>query len=264
MPRQVIVNADDFGLSACENAVILGAFQAGIISSATAMANMPAFEAACVLARHPLLEGRIGLHFNLTYGRPLSQSILQRPNFCDSSGVFDLNLARTRLWLSRQDRHAVLEELQAQWQRCVDNGMRPSHLDSHQHVHNIWPVGEIVARFAARQGVPVRLARNLGQNLSLPKRVFKDLLNRRLSHLAGATADYVCTPVDLRNEEPPTDGLLEIVAHPNQLGADFGDAYLEPGESLSALLEQRLRGVPRVAYSVAGNAAQNRAQAVLE
>lgn len=43
MPQQVIVNADDFGLSACENAVILGAFQAGIISSATAMANMPAF-----------------------------------------------------------------------------------------------------------------------------------------------------------------------------------------------------------------------------
>ncbi len=82
MPRQVIVNADDFGLSACENAVIFGAFQAGVISSATAMANMPAFEAACVMAQHPMLEGRIGLHFNLTYGRPLSQSILGRSNFC--------------------------------------------------------------------------------------------------------------------------------------------------------------------------------------
>lgn len=264
MPRQVIVNADDFGLSACENAVILGAFQAGLISSATAMANMPAFEAACVLARHPLLEGRIGLHFNLTYGRPLSQSIVQRPTFCDGAGAFDLNLRRSRLWLGRRDRHAVLEELEAQWQRCLDNGLRPSHLDSHQHVHNIWPIGEIVARFAARQGVPVRLARNLGQNLSLPKRVFKDLLNRRLSNLAGATADYVCTPVDLRNAEPPADGLLEIVAHPNQLGADFGDAYLEPGESLSALLEQRLSGVPRVAYSAAGDGVPLRAQAVLE
>lgn len=92
-----------------------------------------------------------------------------------------------------------MDELEAQWQRCVDNGVRPSHLDSHQHVHNIWPIGEIVARFAARQGVAVRLARNLGQNLSLPKRVFKSLLNRRLQNLSGATADYVCTPVDLRN-----------------------------------------------------------------
>src|SRR3990167_5314072 len=187
MPRQVIVNADDFGLSPCENAVILGAFQAGVISSATAMANMPAFEAACVMAQHPLLKDRIGLHFNLTYGRPLSQSILGRRNFCDSHGVFDLNLSRHRLWLSRGDRDAVLEELNAQWPRCVDNGVRPSHIDSHQHVHNIWPIGEIVARFAASQGVPVRLARNLGQNLSLPKRVFKTLLNNRLQSLAGVT-----------------------------------------------------------------------------
>ena len=150
--------------------------------------------------------------------------------------MFDLNLSRRRLRLSRRDRGAVLEEAQsAMAQRCLDNGVRPSHLDSHQHVHNIWPIGEIVARFAARQGVPVRLARNLGQNLSLPKRVFKELLNRRLTHLAGATANYVCTPVDLRNAAPPTDGLLEIVAHPNQLGADFGDAYLDQGESLSAI-----------------------------
>ncbi|KJZ39678.1 MULTISPECIES: ChbG/HpnK family deacetylase [Pseudomonas] len=264
MPRQVIVNADDFGLSACENAVIFGAFQAGVISSATAMANMPAFEAACVMAQHPMLEGRIGLHFNLTYGRPLSQSILGRSNFCDNAGVFDFNLPRHRFWLNRRDREAVLEELEAQWQHCVDNGLRPSHLDSHQHVHNIWPIGEIVARFAARQKVAVRLARNLGQNLSLPKRVFKALLNRRLSHLAGVTADYVCTPVDLRNEAPPTDGLLEIVAHPNQLGADFGDAYLDQGESLSALLEQRLPGVKRVSYDAAGKSFSTHAQAVME
>lgn len=154
MPRQVIVNADDFGLSPCENAVILGAFQAGIISSATAMANMPAFEAACVMARHPLLKGRIGLHFNLTYGRPLSQGILGRSTFCDRQGEFDLNLARHSLWINRLDREAVMDELEAQWQRCLDNGVRPSHIDSHQHVHNIWPIGEIVARFAARQGWP--------------------------------------------------------------------------------------------------------------
>lgn len=249
MPRQVIVNADDFGLSPCENAVILGAFQAGVISSATAMANMPAFEAACVMARHPLLEGRIGLHFNLTYGRPLSQSILARANFCDSAGVFDLNLSRHRLRLNRQDRSAVLEELEAQWQRCLDNGVRPSHLDSHQHVHNIWPIGEIVARFAARQGVAVRLARNVGQNLSLPKRIFKELLNRRLRSLAGTTADYVCTPIGLRDSDVPTDGVLEIVAHPTRLGADFGDAYLSPDESLKTLLTLRLLGVPRISYA---------------
>ncbi|MBK5535260.1 ChbG/HpnK family deacetylase [Pseudomonas sp. TH08] len=249
MPRQVIVNADDFGLSPNENALIFAAFQAGVISSATAMANMPAFEAACAMARHATLQGRVGLHFNLTYGRPLSQAILARRTFCDDHGVFDLSLPRHTVWLGREDRDAVREELQAQWQRCVDHGMRPSHIDSHQHVHNIWPIGEIVARFAAHQGVPIRLARNLGQNLNLPKRVFKGLLNWRLQSLAGATADYVCTPVDLRNDISPTDGVLEIVAHPTQLGSDFGDAYLNPDESLSRVLEQRLAGIRRISYT---------------
>ena len=249
MPRQVIVNADDFGLSANENAVIFAAFQAGLISSATAMANMPAFEAACAMARHPSLQGRVGLHFNLTYGRPLSEPIRALAQFCNAEGEFDLGLSRKRLWLGRAARQAVHEELAAQWQRCLDHGLTPSHLDSHQHVHNIWPIGEIVARFAAHQGVPIRLARNLGQNLNLPKRVFKGLLNWRLQSLAGVTADYVCTPIDLRNDNAPTDGVLEIVAHPTQLGADFGDAYLNLDESLSRVLEQRLMGIARVSYA---------------
>jgi hypothetical protein len=121
-------------------------------------------------------------------------------------------------------------------------------------VHNIWPIGEILARFAASQGVPIRLACNLEQNIGRGKRLFKTLLNRRLRSLAGTTADHVCTPADLRNAPPPAEGLLEVITHPNLLGADCGDAYLNPGESLTQVLESCLSGVPRVPYSVAGKA----------
>jgi chitin disaccharide deacetylase len=251
MPRQVIVNADDFGLSLSENELILRAFEAGVISSATAMANMPGFDQACELSQSPMLEGRVGLHFNLSYGEPMSQAIKSRRRFCNALGEFDLNLSRYRLGLGAKDRAAVEEELQAQWQRCLDRGLRPSHLDSHQHVHNIWPIGELVARFAARHGVPVRLARNLGPNLSLPKRIFKTLLNHRMRRLCGATADYVCTPADLQHAAPPGEGSLEVVVHPLQLDGDFGDASLLPGHSLTHVLHQRLRGVPMVAYGAA-------------
>ncbi|MOA16061.1 hypothetical protein D3C78_1362550 [compost metagenome] len=88
-----------------------------------------------------------------------------------------------------------------------------------------------------------------------------------LPRFPATNVEWVESPkssVDSQRAQSPPDGLLEIVAHPNQLGADFGDAYLEPGESLSALLEQRLPGVPRVAYTAAGDAAPRRAQAVLE
>src|SRR5690606_10006865 len=49
MIQRVIINADDFGLSSDENRTIISAFQQGLISSATLMANMPAFEEACAL-----------------------------------------------------------------------------------------------------------------------------------------------------------------------------------------------------------------------
>ncbi|NER65517.1 ChbG/HpnK family deacetylase [Pseudomonas sp. MAFF212427] len=249
MPSRVIVNADDFGLNEHTNAVILHAFHSGLISSATAMATMPAFKAACTLAQQPALRGRVGLHFNLTYGKPLSEAIRALAQFCNANGEFDLNLSRKRLWLGRQAREAVAAELAAQWQQCLDYGLTPSHLDSHQHVHNRWPIGEIVARFAAREGVPIRLARNVGHNIGPAKRLFKTLLNQRLRQLARLTADHVCTPVDLRNGLAPEHGVLEVVAHPSALGShDFGDAYLASGESLKALLDQRLAGVPRIGY----------------
>ena len=47
--HRVIVNADDFGLDLDYNQLTLRAFKRGVISSATLMANMPAFNDACEL-----------------------------------------------------------------------------------------------------------------------------------------------------------------------------------------------------------------------
>ncbi|KTC40626.1 MAG: carbohydrate deacetylase [Pseudomonas sp.] len=247
-PR-VIVNADDFGLDPDYNQLTLRAFQRGVISSATLMANMPAFEDACRLAHRHELLGRIGLHFNLTYGPALSQDIRRQPLFCDPQGQFDLSLPRSTLRLPALAAAAVLQELEAQWERCLAQGLRPSHIDSHQHVHNLWPVAAIVARFAARQGVPVRLARNVGGNIGIVKWLFKTSLNRRIRWLSGAGADSVCTPKDLLDGLQP-QGVVEVVAHPTQLAdGDFGDDYLPARQSLEQLLAQALPGHRRIAYS---------------
>ncbi len=249
MPSRVIINADDFGLSSDNNQVIVAAFRQALISSATLMANTPAFVEACQLVHAEGLHGRVGLHVNLTHGRPLTQPIAAHRAFCSSAGEFDLNLSRHSVSLSRDVRDAVRQEIQAQWQRCLDHDVRPSHVDSHQHVHNLWPVGEELARFAAEQGVPLRPARNLGANISLPKRLFKGLLNRHLRRLAGQTADFACTPHDLITCSIPVLGTLEVVVHPTQLAEGFGDEYLAAGVRLDDLLERRLANVQRIAYS---------------
>ncbi|MDZ5602678.1 ChbG/HpnK family deacetylase [Pseudomonas sp. RP23018S] len=249
MPTKAIVNADDFGLSARTNAIILRGFQARLLSSATIMANMPGFAGACAMSQHGALKGHIGLHFNLTHGRPLSQAILREPRFCNASGHFALRLKPYSLFLRRRERQAVIEELAAQWARCVAHGVVPSHLDSHQHVHNIWPIGDLLARFARDHGVPVRLARNIGLNIGPLKWLFKTALNKRLRQLCGATADHVCTPADLKAGLAPRSGVLEVVVHPSALGSkDFGDAYLARGESLQSLIDQYLADTPRVGY----------------
>ena len=72
--RLLIVNADDFGLTPGINRAIIEAHTRGIVTSATLMANMPAFYEAVQLAKvHPALG--IGLHFNITQGRPVAAPV---------------------------------------------------------------------------------------------------------------------------------------------------------------------------------------------
>lgn len=247
-PLLAIVNADDFGLSREENRVIVAAFDAGVVSSATLMANMPAFAEACALGHEHGVQDSLGLHFNLTYGEPLSPALRREPAFCDADGRLDLGLPRHVLRLSASAAAALRGELQAQWQACLAQGIRPSHIDSHQHVHNLWPIAALVARFAAEQGVPVRLARNLGRNIGPAKRLFKYLLNRRLSRLSGCSVAQVCTPRDLLDGLRPGSP-VEIVAHPSRLAdGGFGDAYLPPGESLVEVLASGLGQHRRISY----------------
>ena len=86
--RNIVVNADDFGMSRQTNEAILQAFEKGLISSTTIMANMPAFEEACQLARQHHLQRRIGLHLNVTEGKPLTADIADCPRFCDAGGCW--------------------------------------------------------------------------------------------------------------------------------------------------------------------------------
>jgi predicted glycoside hydrolase/deacetylase ChbG (UPF0249 family) len=71
MVAQLIVNADDFGLSPGVNRGILEAHEKRIVTSTSLMANTPGFDDAVRLARSAPDLG-VGFHFNLTYGVPLS------------------------------------------------------------------------------------------------------------------------------------------------------------------------------------------------
>src|ERR1700761_6590687 len=131
----LIINADDFGYSSIVNRAILSSMEEGLVTSTSMMANMPGFDHAVGLVHvHVKLAGRVGVHLNLTEGRPLSKPILDCRQFCNESGEFAYQ--RTPLFfLSKRVRDAVYLELKAQVERLRDVGIEPTHVDSHHHIH---------------------------------------------------------------------------------------------------------------------------------
>ncbi len=72
MEQRLIINADDFGLCESVNKGIVEAHTKGVLTSTTIMANMPAAEQAVELAKNLPTLG-VGVHLNLTNGKPLCQ-----------------------------------------------------------------------------------------------------------------------------------------------------------------------------------------------
>lgn len=148
--RYVIINADDFGLSPGVNRGIVRAYDSGGVTSTSMMVNMPGFEDALRLASS-LPELSIGLHFNLTYGRPVSapDHVL---SLVREDGAFSA-LQSAEQWLPQH----IERELGAQWQRMLGAGLRPTHLDSHHLLHQMDArIYRIMADTACREGVPLR------------------------------------------------------------------------------------------------------------
>lgn len=157
MTKYIIINADDFGLSPSVNKGILESFRAGTVSSTTLMVNMPGFEDAVRIAKETPDLG-VGLHFNLTYGGPVSDAE-SVPSLVKEDGSYRWtpgdDLGEYLLTLNQED---ILTELRAQWNRFVGTGLRPTHMDSHHHVHGYHPVHEVFIPFAANENMPTRTA----------------------------------------------------------------------------------------------------------
>jgi chitin disaccharide deacetylase len=156
--RRLVINADDFGLSEGINRGILEAHQTGVVSAASLLVNTPGFEAAARAARElPALS--VGLHLNLTVGRPVSPPDAV-PTLCDPGTKRFYSLYRLigRAVTRRLDAADVARECAAQIERLCATGLRITHLDGHQHVHVFPGIWKPVAEAALKAGIgPVRI-----------------------------------------------------------------------------------------------------------
>jgi hopanoid biosynthesis associated protein HpnK len=153
--RRLIINADDFGLTAGINRAVAEAHRNGILTSSTLMANGPAFEQAVEIARSsPRLS--VGCHTVFVDGRPMLDS-RRVPSLLASktSSRFCTGLARfAGRALSGALRESEIEaEATAQIERLQAFGLPVTHVDTHKHTHIFPRVLRPLLRAAVKCGV---------------------------------------------------------------------------------------------------------------
>src|SRR4051812_17447193 len=151
--RELVVNGDDFGLTAGVNAGIMDAHRRGILTSASLFANGPETDRAIIIAlRTPTLG--VGCHLTLVDGVPILPSS-RVPTLAPDGRFRPTWRAFIGAALAgRIDLREVERELEAQVDRLRSAGVALTHLDGHKHVHVYPPVFEIVAELARAAGIP--------------------------------------------------------------------------------------------------------------
>ena len=155
--RRLIVNADDFGYTSGVNRAILEAHSHGVVTSATLMANGPAFAEAVQLAGTvPKLS--IGCHVVLTDGEPVLGAE-RLPSLTSGSHFRDGMIAfAARAIAGRIDGDEIAAEASAQIRKIQSAGIAVSHIDTHKHTHLFPKILQPLLRAAANCGV--RAVRN--------------------------------------------------------------------------------------------------------
>ncbi|MBM7653349.1 chitin disaccharide deacetylase [Neobacillus cucumis] len=200
---QLIVNADDFGYSRGINFGIIDAHKRGILNSATMMMNMPGMRHAVELAKeNPNLQ--VGIHLVLTCGRPILTDV---PSLVDDNGNFK------RLSEVKEGNEISLDDLEREWtaqlELLLENGIQPTHFDSHHHVHTIPAFLPVVQKIAKKYNLS---ARNYFKEQVNDVRLFTDVF---LDDFYGETATY-----DYFEKIPSRvqDGqIVEVMCHPGYL-----------------------------------------------
>jgi hopanoid biosynthesis associated protein HpnK len=150
--RYLVTVADDFGRSSSVNLAVANAFDSGILTAASIMAGGDAFEEAVRIAlERPGLS--VGLHATLCDGRAvLPHSRI--PGLTNREGWFGKSPVAAWLRYSRPGLREQMEmEMDAQFARIENAGIRPSHVDCHHHLHMHPVVLKALCREASRRGV---------------------------------------------------------------------------------------------------------------
>lgn len=249
--RRLIINADDLGSGVQRDRGILQSYTAGIVTSASLLANGPSFTTAASGAL--ALDLPLGVHLNLSDGVPLTGAI---PGLTTAQGLFP-GKAGLRSFLDEDkfDPVCVYRELAAQIERILAAGVVPDHLDTHQHFFLYPAATALVLELAREYSLPaLRLAvpvepvasdpgGELGEELALYRRLAPGFVAQvRASELATPDGLWGMPLLNRFNQqrliallqELPA-GCWELMVHPGYADASSPFSGAARQEELLAL-----------------------------
>ena len=263
--KQLIVNADDFGLHKDINRGIIKGYQEGFITSTSLMVSAPACEEAVELAAtNPCLG--VGVHLTLVGGvKPLLPQE-QVSSLLDEQGLFLPSYVEfaKRFYTGGIKKAELEKELRGQIEKALGLGLNITHLDSHQHTHVLPLVNSLVLDLGIEYnirrvripwesvffsgGYAAGLGRKIGRNglsfcSAMAKLKAKNLGYSCPDHFFGMLAGGNLNPELIGNilAHLP-EGVSEIMTHPGlnkqELGKLFKWNYHWEDE-LSAYLSRR-------------------------
>lgn len=151
MKKQLIINADDFGIHPAVNEAVHKAATEGILTSTSLMAGGDAFDEAVEMARSMPSLG-IGIHLTLVGGIKPVLPPSEVPSLTWDNGVFCHDYGK--LIVRDMEGKISLSEVYAEWdaqiQKIMNTGLPATHMDGHQHMH-MWPHFYPIARDLAKK-----------------------------------------------------------------------------------------------------------------
>lgn len=220
---KLIVNADDFGMSEGVVYGITDAMKRGVVTSTTLMVNGQATCLASeIIKNNP--EMAVGLHFNVSFGEPLTsaKSLIANGRFIKPKDI---------LGEPPYDERDIADELSAQYERFVYlTGKQPTHVDSHLYTHQKYDkVGRQVKIFAEKLSLPVRACKTVQFRQTAFEGRFKVTPFDDLDSMQNKLIDLL--------SERLNDDVVELMVHPS-----FLDYFLQNNSSynIQRILEQRV------------------------
>lgn len=225
MNQYLIITADDCGLSEGINEETLRLHDAGLVTAASVIMNFPAARHALGLFRQrPSLE--VGVHLTLSDGEPLTP-LPASSELVDSDGLFrhQFLLYAQAIFPLPSLRRAVRDEMRAQIEAMLDQGIRPGHLTTHCHFHVFPALRDIVHDLA--EEYRIRWVRNSSARASVVP--LNPLLTLQPDPLPEQTGHFIVpnyliglkqwlsnTPAQLLEAVRELDGIVELIVHPDR------------------------------------------------